>query len=155
VVHIFNYSYSGGGDKRIKNWRAAQTNMAEYPLKNKIQSKRAEGMVQEVECLFSKSKALGSIPSTTERKRKRKKWKEGWKGKTRERKERNLDPYRCVSYLSLILTNPKDNKLIFFLKRVTLANGFNPYSIVFAALEPEGRLYIMEESKWWNKMSTQ
>jgi hypothetical protein len=66
VACTYNFSYLGGRGSRIVSSRPVQAKLAKFYLKNK--NKRIGAVVQVVECLPTMDKALGSMPSTSEKK---------------------------------------------------------------------------------------
>jgi hypothetical protein len=87
VVRVCNVSYLGGGGKRMESlkpsWAVSETLSQKHKIQNK---KRAGGMAHVAKYLLSLcccTCALGSIPSSTERKRKKerkkeKEWEMSW-----------------------------------------------------------------------------
>jgi hypothetical protein len=64
VVYIHNPRYVEGRGRKITSSRPVKAKLASPYLKNKIQTKKAEVMVQVAERLPSMCQAQDSIPST-------------------------------------------------------------------------------------------
>jgi hypothetical protein len=73
LVHVYDPSYSGGGDSKTVNVNSAQTNLVKHYFKNKRKNKKElVGMAQGVACLHNRCKALGLLTSTRKKQNKTK-----------------------------------------------------------------------------------